>query len=247
MPDSPSVDVTVFSTYEALSQAAAAHVQSVLARALNEQDRCALALAGGSTPRRLYEHLAHADLPWERVHLFWGDERFVPHDDPKSNVQLVRETLLADLAIPADNVHPMPTAGTPEAAASTYAAHLQRQFADQAHTFDCALLGLGSDGHTASLFPEHNPLTTDPKQVRAVTAPARHDVKQRLTCTLPVFNRSRQALFLVSGEAKRGAVRAVLDENDASLPATHISPREHLAWFLDTSARPQPNAHDLDR
>lgn len=238
VPATPPTDVTVHPTYEALSQAAAVHVQAVLTRALQEQEQCTLALAGGSTPRRLYEHLAQVHLPWERVHLFWGDERFVPHDDPRSNVHLVHETLLARCAVPAANVHPMPTDGSPEAAASAYAARLQRHFAGQAHTFDCALLGLGGDGHTASLFPEHDPATDDPAWVRAVAAPARHDVAQRLTCTLPVFNQARQALFLVSGEAKREAVRAVLDANDPLLPATHIAPRDRLVWFLDAEARP---------
>ncbi|MFP4229202.1 MAG: 6-phosphogluconolactonase [Salinivenus sp.] len=228
---------------EALSRAAAQFLVDDIHATLETQDTYTLALAGGSTPRRLYELLgtgAAGTVPWDRVHLFWGDERYVPHDDPKSNVHLVRETLLAAATVPAANVHPIPTQhDTPDAAATAYAETLQEWFADRTATFDTALLGLGSDGHTASLFPETSSFADDERWVRVVTAPPRHDVATRLSCTMPVLNGARQAVFLVSGERKEEAVRSVLDRRDPSLPATHVRPRAACHWFVDRAARPE--------
>jgi 6-phosphogluconolactonase len=236
------MDVSVSPDYEALSKTAVQHVRTALFGTLRDRDRFTMALAGGSTPRRLYELLADEELPWARVHLFWGDERFVPHDHPKSNVRLVRETLLDHIDIPDANVHPMPTEGTPDAAAATYEDVLQTAFADRSHTFDLALLGMGADGHTASLFPEHDPDPNDPNWVRAVSAPPRHDIGQRLTCTLPVLNDARQAFVLVSGASKRETVRGALDEGDSDLPITRVRPRGRLLWLLDEAARPAASA-----
>ena len=246
-PPDPSLDVAVLPDYEALSRAAAERVAAYVRAALATQDAFALALAGGSTPRGLYERLARTSLPWDRIHLYWGDERFVPHDHPKSNVRLVRETLLDGLDLPATNVHPMPTTGAPDDAAAAYADTLQRAFADRAHTFDLALLGMGEDGHTASLFPEHEPSPSDSRWVRAVSAPPRHDIARRLTCTLPVFNRARRALVLVSGASKRDTVRAALQERDARLPITHVHPQDRLVWLLDEAAAPPDAAQNDDR
>lgn len=227
---------------EALSRAAARALVADIHATLEKQDTYALALAGGSTPRRLYELLGVGDagaVPWDRVHLFWGDERYVPHDHPKSNVRLVRETLLASATVPEANVHPMLThLDTAEAAAAAYADTLREHFGNRSTTFDTVLLGLGSDGHTASLFPETSDLADDPRWARVVTAPPRHDVATRISCTLPVLNGARQALFLVAGEHKKEALRGVLDRRDSSLPATHVRPREACLWYVDRAARP---------
>jgi len=232
-------ELSVHPDYESLSRAAAQRVQSTVEDVASEQDDVALALAGGSTPRRLYELLADVDLPWGKLHLFWGDERFVPHDHPKSNVYLVRDALLTGLDVPARHVHPMPIGDSADTSAAQYEQTLRSHFDDRPHTFDLVLLGMGGDGHIASLFPEHDPPPDDPAWVRAVSAPPRHDIQQRLTCTLSVLNKARQAYFLVSGSEKRNAVRGVLDDADPSLPATRIQPRDELVWFLDTDARPE--------
>jgi 6-phosphogluconolactonase len=232
------MDADVFSDHESLSRAAAERVRALIEETLADQTDVALALAGGSTPRRLYQLLAEADLPWADVHLFWGDERVVPHDHPASNVHLVRETLLRGADVPPPNVHPMPTDRSPDAAAAAYEETLRRAFADRPHTFDLALLGMGGDGHTASLFPEDDPDPDDPRWVRAVSAPPRHDVRRRLTCTLPVFNGARHALVLVSGASKREAVQAALDDRDERLPITRVRPRTPVHWLLDRDARP---------
>lgn len=230
-------------TYEKLSHTAARWTSALVQKTVGEYGRCSIALSGGSTPRRLYELLARERLPWTQIHLFWGDERFVPHDHPKSNVHLVRETLLRNSEIPHANVHPMPITGSPSEAAEVYADTLQNAFANRGHTFDLALLGMGEDGHTASLFPENDCSPNDPEWVRAVSAPPRHDITQRLTCTLPVLNEAREAFVLVAGTSKRDTVRAVIEDRDPKLPITHIQPRERLVWFLDSAAAP-PSLYD---
>lgn len=237
----PEASVHAFPTYETLSRAAAQHVVAHIETVLAARDRYTLAVAGGSTPRRLYELLSavyRGDLPWSRVHLFWGDERWVPHDHAGSNARMVWDALVDRVEIPAANVHPMPVSGSPDAAADEYTSTLQTYFDTRDATFDSVLLGLGDDGHTASLFPENEPSPSDPRWVRAVTAPSDYDVRTRLTCTLPVLNGASQALFLVSGREKRDALSAVLDTRDASLPATHVHPRDQLTWFVDFEARP---------
>lgn len=237
-----SSSVRRHSDLDALSRAAVQDLRADLEAALRTQETYTLALAGGSTPEPLYELLAEEEaFPWARIHLFWGDERYVPHDHPKSNLRLVRRTLLDEVPIPTDHVHPIPTQGqSPETDADTYAATLRRYFDDRTATFDTVLLGLGSDGHTASIFPET--LDWDREEdrwVRVVSAPNRHDVSARLTCTLPVLNGARRALFLVAGERKRRALHRVLDKEDPSLPATHVRPREQCRWYVDRAARPE--------
>lgn len=235
MSSKPEERTHVFPSYDAMSRAAAQHVAAHIQTVLTGQEQYTLALAGGSTPERTYEMLASGfpRLPWDRVEIFWGDERFVPSSSPQSNERMARHTLLADIDVPFPQVHPIPTdTGSPEDAAKQYEQMLREAFADRAHTFDLVLLGLGSDGHTASLFPEDNPSHDDPQWVRAVSAPPRHDVRDRITCTLPVLNQASEAVFLVSGESKKEALQRVFD-GDTSLPATLISPRDRLTWFMD--------------
>jgi 6-phosphogluconolactonase len=231
-----------FADLETLSRAAARALVEDIQSRLAVQDRYTLALAGGSTPQRLYERLgaeAAGPLPWERLHLFWGDERYVPPTDPRSNHRLVQRTLLADAPCPAANVHPIPTDRTPpETAAAAYEQTLRRFFADRGATFDTVLLGLGADAHTASLFPETPALGQTDDWVRVVEAPPRHDVARRLTCTLPVLNQARQAFVLVAGTSKRATVQAALYDRDASLPITRVRPRDRMVWPLDAAAAP---------
>lgn len=238
---SPHESVHAFPDHEALSRAAAQHVVAHMRTVLTTSDRYTLALAGGSTPQRLYALLASThggDFPWSRVHVFWGDERMVPPDDPASNTRMARETLLEPAGVPESNVHPMPVHLPPDDAAAAYEETLRSHFGSEEQTFDAVLLGLGADGHTASLFPENAPTPSDAAWVRPVDAPPRYDVTSRLTCTLSVINRASQALFLVSGREKREALSGVLDDRDDTLPATHVRPTEQLTWFVDYDARP---------
>jgi 6-phosphogluconolactonase len=239
-------DVHVFPTHDALSRAAAQHVAAHIQTVLRDQDTYALALAGGSTPERTYELLASGfpRIPWDRVHIFWGDERFVPSSSPHSNERMARRTLLSSVDVPFANVHPIPTdAGSPDAAAERYEHTLRDAFAGRDHTFDLAILGIGKDGHTASLFPENTPAPDetdderDARWVRAVRAPDRYDHRDRITCTLTALNAATEAVFIAAGQEKRDAVRRA-HRGDPNLPAAHIHPRHRLTWFLDPNAAP---------
>lgn len=202
----------------------------------------AINLSGGSTPRRLYERLAgppyHDAFPWSRTHWFWGDERFVPHDDARSNYRMVWEALLSRAPIPAINVHPIPTEGvSPEAAASAYERQLKSFYGAQRldparPLFDVTLLGLGPDGHTASLFPGAAVLAEQNHWVAAVVG-AKSEA--RITLTYPALESSRNAAFLVEGQEKRAILKR-LCRGDESLPATRLRPAGALQIFADKAA-----------
>ena len=202
----------------------------------------AVCLSGGSTPHGLYEHLAELPyrdrFPWQRAHWFWGDERFVPHDDALSNYRMVREALLSRVPIPAINIHPIPTEGvSPDAAASTYARELKTFYGaerlDPARPlFDVNLLGLGPDGHTASLLRGNAVLAERAKWVAAVVGVK---PEARITLTYPALESSRHAAFLVTGKEKR-TIFARLRYGDESLPAARLHPISGVTWFLDRAA-----------
>jgi 6-phosphogluconolactonase len=207
------------------------------------EGRFSIALSGGSTPKRLYEILAEPDFaarfPWARTHLFWGDERFVPPDSKDSNLRMTREALLDHVPMPAGQVHPMPTQGDPAAAARAYQATLETYYGAQVldmtrPLFDVMLLGLGENGHTASLFPD----TAALEESLAWVVPVSEGVPQtRLTLTYPAIACSRYVAFLVAGRAKAPVVRKVLD-GDRSQPAARITSAGALIWFLDQAATP---------
>lgn len=187
-------------------------------------------LSGGSTPRSLYTLLGERhDLPWERVELFLGDERFVPQDHSDSNFRMVRETLLAHGVRP-KAVHPIPTNGTPEDAAVRYDA-LLRSIRERP-LFDLNLLGLGEDGHIASLLPGQPVLEEHNKLVAAVP---KGRSEQRITLTFPALESSRITMFLVSGAAKAGMVKRARG-NDSSIPAGRLHPQGSVIWFVDRAA-----------
>jgi 6-phosphogluconolactonase len=201
-----------------------------------------VALSGGSTPRRLYRLLVEPPyrnrFPWSRTHWFWSDERFVPHDDPLSNYRMVREALLSRAPIPASNIHPISTEGiTAEAAASAYERELKAFYGagrlDPARPlFDVTLLGLGPDGHTASLFPGTTVLAERDRWVAAVDG-AKTEV--RITLTYPALESSRHAAFLVAGEDKR-TIFGRLRRGDDSVPAARLHPIGTLWVFADVAA-----------
>jgi 6-phosphogluconolactonase len=202
----------------------------------------AINLSGGSTPRRLYERLAappcRESFPWSRTHWFWGDERFVPRDDARSNYRMVREALLSRAPIPDVNIHPIPTEGlTPEAAALAYERQLKSFYGaerlDPARPlFDVTLLGLGEDGHTASLFPGTAVLAEQHNWVAAVVG-AKSET--RITLTYPALDSSRNVTFLVEGRKKRAILKR-LRGGDASLPAARLGPVGALRIFTDEAA-----------
>lgn len=214
----------------------------ICVRALASERTFAVCLSGGSTPRRLYECFAKPGLvdrfPWGRVHWFWGDERFVPHDDRDSNYKMARGAFLSRVSVPDSNVHAIPTEGMPpEQAATAYAATLKRFYrADSLSSdrplFDVNLLGIGENGHTASLFPGQPALQETKRWTLAVTGEA---PKQRITLTYPVLNSSRDAVFVVTGAGK-ARIAARVQAGDRSLPAAMICPVGRLHWFMDRAA-----------
>lgn len=238
-------EVMVFPDKEALSQAAAARLVDVVTTVLAEQERCTLALAGGSTPRRLYELLAEtypARIPWERLYLFWGDDRYVPHDHAASNYRMAHDALLQHVPIPSTHSFPVPTEqASAEAAAEAYEATLRRFFGTAAPAFDLTLLGLGEDGHTASLFPENTPhlgldQTEATRWVEAVMAPPRYDIRSRITLTFPAINASERVFFLAAGASKREVLHTVLHDPGTTLPAAFVRAHEEIRWFVDEAA-----------
>lgn len=200
-----------------------------------------IALSGGSTPKELYTLLGKdpylGQIPWQRLELFWGDERFVAPDDPASNYGMVRDSLLSHAPIAASRVHPMPTDGTPGDAAERYEALLKRIYGadifDPARPlFEIVFLGLGSDGHTASLIPGQPVLDERQHWAAAVTA-GRSEA--RITLTYPAIESSNRIAFLVTGADKASAVGATR-KGDQNLPAARIRPRGEILWFVDRAA-----------
>lgn len=166
--------------------------------------------AGGSTPRVLYQLLATKSWDWSKVHVFWGDERYVPVTDPQSNEGMTRAAWLDLVAIPATNIHPIPTdAADPAIAAMQYEQHIQEFFGIQAGeipAFDLILLGMGDDGHTASLFP-HTPALKVKDHLVTV---GEKDGQPRITMTVPLINQAKEIVFMIEGAAKAKALTAVL-------------------------------------
>jgi 6-phosphogluconolactonase len=222
--------------------AVARHVAEWLTeRAEESAGRFAICLSGGSTPKTLYGLLAQAPFkdrfPWDRTHVFFGDERFVPSDHPDSNYRMAREALLSHVPLPEDQVHPFPTDGTPEDAAGRYAETLKKFYGgdrlDPARPlFDVMFLGLGEDGHTASLFPGVAALQEREQWTAAVIGAK---PEPRLTLTYPVLDSARTVAFLAAGAGKRDILKRVL-AGDPQLPAAGVKPAGELIWFVDKAA-----------
>lgn len=234
--------LTMIHTYpdkDALSRAASEFLAEQAQQAVADKGSFYLALAGGSTPRELYKQLAQPHLstqfPWRHTHVFWGDERCVPIDDSRSNAGMAYRILLNHVPIPPDHVLPMIGRGSPEQNAAAYQSILQNSFSTTPPHFDLILLGLGEDGHTASLFPGTTALNKSQQWTAVSQGP---DGLTRITLTLPVINNSRVVAFLVSGTKKTDVVSRVL-KGDKSLPASHVRPiNGTVHWFLDRAATP---------
>jgi 6-phosphogluconolactonase len=200
-----------------------------------------VALSGGSTPKALYGLLASDEFrdrfPWRQVSWVWGDERFVPYDHPESNYRMAREAMLAKVPVPPENIFPIPTDGEPEDAARRYERTLQEAYGASTldpsrPLFDIVLLGMGPDGHTASLLPGDKLLE---ERKRWVVAVAHGRPEVRITLTYPAIESSRHVAFQVEGATKAamlGAIRA----GGSQLPAARVRPVGELIWFADRAA-----------
>ncbi len=234
-------EIVVVPDGEALAREAAQRFAHLAREAAGSRERFSVVLSGGSTPGRLFRLLAEepyrVQVPWEQVHLFWGDERCVPPDDPGSNYRLAEESLIAHVPIPPENVHRIRGELQADMAAQAYENRLQDFFCGPRPRFDLVLLGLGEDGHTASLFPGSPLLDEQKRLAAAATASYQDRPAQRVTLTLPAINTARQVLFLVAGGAKAEIVQAVIEGPTGRYPAQRIRPTAgQLTWLLDAAA-----------
>jgi 6-phosphogluconolactonase len=230
--------VSIYPDRPALIEATLTLMVDRIRMAVKDRQSCTIALSGGSTPQPLYAALAHTDLPWERIHIFWGDERYVAPTDPDSNYGMTRRVWLDLVPIPAANVHPMRTDfADPQLAAADYERQLVAHFslaAGEFPAFDLILLGMGDDGHTASLFPHTKALSV----VDRLVTVGDKDGQPRLTLTFPTIDRSRSTIFLVAGASKQAALAEVFAATgDATAyPSRGIKPQGELLWLLDAAA-----------
>ncbi len=230
-------EVRVYPTPGELARGAAEEFVRTAQAAIGVRGRFLAALSGGETPKRTFQHISRRgpELDWGRVHLFWADERPVPETDARSNFRLAREHLLSRLAVPEANLHPWRTDLRPARAAEEYEETLSRVFGvprARVPAFDLVFLGIGPDGHTASLFPGSPGLEEERRW--AVSNEGPPAVGPRLTLTLPVLNAARQAVFLAEGMEKAPVVRKALS-GDGDLPAARVRARRTV-WILDRAA-----------
>jgi 6-phosphogluconolactonase len=230
--------INIFEDIEALSARAAELFASVARESVQEKDSFFVALAGGMTPRRMYEKLAQPEIrdqiPWEKVHIFWSDERLVPHDDAQSNYRMTKEALLDH--VPVRHVFSIPFSDSADASAHFYEAELHTVFKTLPR-FDLCFLGMGADGHTASLFPRSSVLHETERWV----CPARSlsGGPERVTLTYPVINNTAKICFLVTGEDKAMTLKQVIENADHTVhyPAQDVRPTNgDLIWLLDRAA-----------
>jgi len=204
---------------------------------VRERGLASLGLSGGGTPRTLFAFLGEHPslLPWEKTHLFWVDERYVPRDDPASNFRLAKETFLDQVGIPPANLHPVDISLPLQEAAQAFEEDIRTFFnASSTSGLDLLLLGMGSDGHTGSLFPGSQEVQEQHRLVRAVPEPKGTPPVPRVTMTLPLINSSQVCCFLAQGDAKCRLAQRIIDGDGETrrLPAAMVAPREELFWFL---------------
>jgi len=231
----------LFDDLESLSRAAAALFARTARQAVESRGRFSVLVSGGETPRRTYELLAEepyrSGLPWQRVHLFFGDERCVPAGDPRSNARMLRRALVDKVPLAERQIYPIACDSDPHEAARAYETVLRDFFNGELPVFDLAMLGLGDDGHTASLFP-CSPVLAEQERWTAVGRRAGEDFR-RVTLTAPLLNRSGLVLFLVAGEGKARVLKKLLEGpfDPDLIPAQLIKPVEgEVVWFVDHAA-----------
>jgi 6-phosphogluconolactonase len=244
--------VKQFNTIEQASIFAVDQVLNIAKSAVSNKGFCTIVLAGGQTPRRTYELLSQParaeQMPWQQIHFFWGDERWLASTHPDSNFFMAHKALFSKVHIPPQNIHQISTGHQdPETGADIYEKHLRDFFHSQplAETtrisgnisfpvFDIILLGMGTDGHTASLFPGSNFLNEHEKWVDPIEEDTGSPPVPRITLTLPVINQAKNIIFFLSGNRKIEILETILNKPDKALtyPAAHVNPREKLIWIV---------------
>lgn len=243
--------VNVYSNVETQSMAAAELFAKKVCQAVEERGRCNVVLAGGGTPRLMYELLAGkpycSAIPWAKVHVYWGDERCVPANHQLSNQLMARQSFLDHVPIPEANIHPIVYDGSPSMAAEQYEQVLQATFKGQTPQFDLVFLGVGDNGHTASLFPDTEALKIQDSWVSEVYI-AEQDI-YRVTLTAPILNQAATIVFLVTGSTKAQVLKEVIEgpPDHTRLPAQLIKPvHGEIYWLLDQGAAALLNLETKD-
>ncbi|MDQ3392586.1 MAG: 6-phosphogluconolactonase [Bacteroidota bacterium] len=234
------MDIKIFDDAESLSQAAATHFIACAKEAVDRSGRFSAVLTGGSSPKRLYELLAsdfyQDQVPWKDTHIFFGDERWVLHNDARNNARMAHELLLNHVPIPHNQIVRMSGELAPEVSANQYESILQEFFKGRKPEFDLVLLGMGDDGHTLSLFPGTDVLQEKNKWVSSFFL--KEQSMYRITLTLPIVNEAKNILFLVMGSNKAQVLKKVIEAgNNPPFPAEYIKPNHgKLIWFVDIEA-----------
>ncbi len=237
------MQIAIFDDKHTLSQHAAEYIMQVAKESINLNGRFTIALTGGTTPGEAYSLLGSepikSQIDWQLVHIFWGDERCVPLNDPESNFYLAQEVLFTKIAIPTSHIHPVPADQSErDAASEAYAIEMQRTFGTNGiPSFDLIHLGMGPEGHTASLFPHQASLHEKHRLVMPVSVPK--PPPDRLTFTPPLLNAARNVLFLVTGGDKADALHAVLEGEyqPDEYPAQIVQPPNgEVVWMVDRAA-----------
>ena len=232
--------IEVFRDADELSTQAAREFSELAENAIAARGRFAVALSGGSTPKKMFQQLENISMDWRYIHLFWVDERCVPPDHPDSNYRMTAEVLLNHIEIPERNVHRIQGELSPEQAVLVYEKELRGFFEEQLPVFDLILLGLGSDGHTASLFPGSPALQDKERwvvEVKHNTPPP--PLVDRVTLTFPVLKQAGEVIFLVSGKEKSGILSKIFKSSSISdpIPVSELSDNQsNTRWFIDRDA-----------
>ena len=228
-----------YTSYESLSIAAAHFFTTSCQQSITAHDKFTVALSGGNTPKRLYELLATPELSkninWKKVFIFFSDERYVPHSDPESNFNMASAVLLDHIPIPRKNIFAIPTSSTPEKDASKYEQEIKKITGSKKPVFDLILLGMGADGHTASLFPGNKILDEKKRLVKEVYL--KEKGIYRISFTLPLINRAKQILFLVSGKEKEPVLKKILSKRKIKKPLPVQLIKGNVIWMVNHATK----------
>ena len=242
------MEIREFDEHVKMSFMAAGHIQRLAEESVAERGCFTIALSGGNSPVQIYDRLGDPPfrdrMPWERTFIFWGDDRYIPHEDRESNYRIAVEAMLSKVRIPAGNIYRIPTEVRPiEAAAELYEKIMRKVFIavgsvdseKKLPVFDLVILGVGKDGHTASLFPGHKAVNEREKWVTYVKAHARMTLRERITITLPVINAARNVMFIIAGDGKGEMIRDILSGGKAGrlYPASMIKKDGKTVWYID--------------
>ncbi len=229
-------EIKIYNGESELFKNAAEYIRSLINYFINDFNKCTLVLSGGKTPKKLFEILSSnykESVNWSKVYFFWGDERCVHPDDSESNFKMANEYLLSKIDVPRENIFRISAEKPPAEAAEEYEQNMRSFFGEKTIPgFDIVLLGIGNDGHTASLFPETDVLEIKDKLVTAVYV---EKLKaQRITLTYPVFNNAKNILLLADGKSKSDIIGRAFADKNAGLPVQKINPvGGKFIWFLD--------------